>query len=170
MEVHAALSSQLSTIFSQPRAPIFLLQKSAFGSEYHCQEQHSLLSVLKFFFQPGFTETAIASLLASWLPPLLALLISDGGTNRITESTLTNILFNQELCYFYCRNELLAKNRIALANSIHMQGCIICLSALQAPKHLASWLLPLLALLLISDGGTRSLSPLPRNSKQTNKQ
>ena len=106
--------------------------------------------------------------LSSWLPPLLALLlISDGGTRRTTESNLTDIFFNKNsnifACTadcpatltqdFYCRNELLATNRIdkfsapSGASQRHTRG------PYKLSDKLSSWLPPLLALILISDRG-----------------
>ena len=94
--------------------------------------------------------------LSSRLSPLLALLlISDGGTSHSTGPTLDKILFNQEFQNFFCipdcpatlmqnfyyRNELLAMN-----GTDQLSAPFITLSC-RLP--------PLLALLFISDGGTR---------------
>ena len=102
------------------------------------------------------------------LPPLLALLlISNGGTHRITRPTLTNIFFNQEpqtfscipdcpvtlMQDFYCRIKLLARNntsKLSAPSGAHHQHTRV---PYKLSDKLSSWLLPLLVL-LISDGGT----------------
>ena len=112
MEVPVALPSPLSPIsYLNKSSENFIAEMSA--PDLHPQEQIRS------------TQECITSSqkLSSSLPPLLSL-ISDGGTSRITESTIGIILLNKHPRNFI--TEMSFWLGIALANSVHPQGAQHC--------------------------------------------